>query len=201
MKMRILGPLEVERDGHQVALGPKQQTLLAILLVNRGTAVSADRIVEDLYAGRAPDNALKTLQVHVSRLRKALGDGKLETTPAGYRLASELGYLDVKQFEELADAGRLKLTNGDTESAAMLLAEALGLWRGPALADFAYAEFAQAEIARLEERRVAAIEDRIDADLALARHRRARGAREGSPAARTAPGAAHARPLPLGTTG
>jgi len=170
MKMRILGPLEVERDGTHVALGPKQQTLLAILLVNRGAAVSADRIVEDLYAGRAPHNALKTLQVHVSRLRKALGDGKLETTPAGYRLASGLGSLDVEQFEELADAGRLKLIDGDTESAAMLLAEALGLWRGPALADFTYAEFAQAEIARLEERRLAAIEDRIDADLALARH-------------------------------
>jgi len=106
MKIRILGPLEVERDGTHVALGPKQQTLLAILLVNRGAAVSADRIVEDLYAGRAPHNALKTLQVHVSRLRKALGDGKLETTPAGYRLASGLGSLDVEQFEELADAGR-----------------------------------------------------------------------------------------------
>ncbi len=170
MKIRILGPLEVERDGHHVALGPKQQMLLAILLVNRGAAVSADRIVDDLYAGRPPRNALKTLQVHVSRLRKALGDGKLETTAAGYRLASGVGSLDVEQFEELADAGRLKLTHGDIESAATLLGEALALWRGQALADFVYAEFAQSEIARLEERRLAALEDRIDADLALARH-------------------------------
>ena len=170
MKIRILGPLEVERDGSHVALGPKQQTLLAILLVNRGAAVSADRIVDDLYAGRPPRNALKTLQVHVSRLRKALGGGEVQTAAGGYRLAPGSGELDVEQFDRLADAGRLELAAGKSQSASTLLGEALALWRGPALADFAYAEFAQAEILRLEERRLGVLEDRIDADLALGRH-------------------------------
>jgi len=170
MKIRILGPVEVERDGETVSLGPKQQTLLAILLINRGSAVSADRIVDDLYAGNAPRNALKTLQVHVSRLRKVLGDSTLQTAAGGYRLALRQGALDSEQFDELADAGRLELAGGNATGASALLTQALALWRGSALADFAYADFAQAEIARLEERRLGVLEDRIDADLALARH-------------------------------
>ena len=170
MNLRILGPLEIERDGETVSLGPKQQTLLAILLVNHGSPVSADRIVDDLYAGRPPRNAFKTLQVHVSRLRKALGNGEVETAGGGYRLVLGTEDLDVDQFDRLADAGRLELAAGESESASRLLGEALALWRGPALADFAYAEFAQAEIARLEERRLGVLEDRIDADLALGRH-------------------------------
>ncbi len=169
MNIRLLGPLEVERDGETVSLGPKQQTLLAILLINRGAAVSADRIVDDLYAGNAPRNALKTLQVHVSRLRKVLGDGTLQTAAGGYRLALRQGTLDAERFDELADAGRLELAGSNATGASTLLTQALALWRGPALADFAYADFAQSEIARLEERRLTAIEDRIEADLMLGR--------------------------------
>ena len=131
MEIRVLGPLEVERDGTPVALGPKQQTLLAILLVNRGAPVTADRIVEDLYAGRPPDNAVKTLHVHVSRLRKALGDGALVTSAGGYRVSLDDG-LDADEFERLAVAGRSALADGKPDDASRLLHEALALWRGPA---------------------------------------------------------------------
>jgi DNA-binding SARP family transcriptional activator len=170
MNIRLLGPLEVEREGQRVNLGPKQQTLLAILLVNRGETVPAERIVDDLFGTRAPSNALKTLQVHVSRLRKALGDELVQTEAGGYRVAFEPGSLDAERFDELADAGRLELAGGNPRSASTLLSQALALWRGPALTDFAYEDFAQAEIARLEERRLTAQEDRIEADLALGRH-------------------------------
>jgi len=169
MNIRILGPLEVERDGSPVMLGPKQQTLLAILLVNRGSAVSVDRIVDGLYAGAPPRNAAKTLQVHVSRLRKALGDGSLQTTGGGYRLSLESGDLDLQRFDDLADAGRLELAEGNPQAASRHLGDALALWRGSPLADFAYDDFAQAEIARLQERRLTVVEDRIDADLASGR--------------------------------
>src|SRR5262245_36338973 len=171
MNIRILGPLEVEQDGASVALGPKQQTLLAILLVNRGAAVSVDRIVDELYDGRPPSTASKTLQVHVSRLRKALGDGnRVHTSAGGYLLALEPGELDVELFEKLVQRGRDALRDGDTALASESLREALLLWRGSPLADFAYADFAQAEISRLDELRLATLEDRIDADLASGRH-------------------------------
>ena len=171
MSIRILGPLEVEHDGRKVTLGPRQQTLLAILLVHRGAPVSAERIVEELYSGQPPANAAKTLQVHVSRLRKALGDGSsLQTSAGGYRFSPEPGAVDREQFEELADRGRRALVDGEASLASTTLAEALLLWRGSPLADFRYADFAQSEIARLEERRLATLEDRIDADLAVGDH-------------------------------
>ena len=171
MDIRILGPLEVERDGRLVSLGPKQQTLLAILLIHRGAPVPADQLVEELYTGRPPRNATKALQVHVSRLRKSLGDGsRLETSAGGYRLAHEPGALDLHRFEDLADRGRRALADGDENLASALLAEALALWRGPPLADFRYADFAQAEIARLEELRLGVLEERIDADLVAGHH-------------------------------
>ena len=171
MDIRILGRLEVERDGRLVSLGPKQQTLLAILLVHRGAPVPADQLVEELYAGSPPRNATKTLQVHVSRLRKALGNGsRLETSAGGYRFAYEPGDLDLHRFEDLADRGRRALADGDANLASAVLAEALALWRGPPLAEFRYADFAQAEIARLEELRLGVLEDRIDADLVSGHH-------------------------------
>jgi hypothetical protein len=105
------------------------------------------------------------VQVHMSRLRKALGDGELvETTPAGYRLRVLPGELDAERFDELVDAGRRALADGDPELASSLLREALGLWRGPPLSDLAHEPFAAAEIRRLEERRLAAIELAIDGD-------------------------------------
>ena len=171
MNVRILGPIEVDREGQTVVLGPKQQMLLAILLVNRGEPVSAERIVESMYEGRPPSTAAKTLQVHVSRLRKALGDGsRVHTSAGGYLIALEPDELDLERFELLSQQGRDALALGDARRASESLADALQLWRGPPLADFAYAAFAQPEISRLDELRLGTLEDRIDADLASGCH-------------------------------
>ena len=153
-----------------MTLGPKQRTLLIILVLHGGGYVSADRIIEWLYEGDAPGDAHKSLQVHVSRLRKALRDGYVKTLPGGYGFELDRIKLDSASFDTLADVGRAQLGAGDAAAAAATLQDALSLWRGPPLAEFAYADFAQVEIARLEERRLAALEDRVEADLALGRH-------------------------------
>lgn len=170
VEFRILGPLEVV-DHEPLSLGGhKQQAVLAVLLLHRGEAVAADRLIEAVWAGRAPATAGKTLQVYVSNLRKALGDGPLVTRGRGYMLAAEPDQVDSDRFEKLADRGREALERGDAQRARMWLEAALSLWRGPALADFSYESFAQSEISRLEEVRLAALESRIDADLRLGRH-------------------------------
>jgi DNA-binding SARP family transcriptional activator len=171
VEFRVLGPLEVLDDSIGLALGgAKQRAVLAILLVHRGEVVSSDRLIDELWGEHPPATAAKTLQGYVSHLRKALGPGVLETVGHGYRVTLAPDQLDVAQFERLAADGRDALAAGDAPTAAERLRRALGLWRGPALADFAYEPFAQAEIARLEDGRLAAVEDRIDADLALGRH-------------------------------
>lgn len=115
--------------------------------------------------------AIKTVQVHVSRLRKALGDADtIETTAAGYCLRVRPDDLDAAQFERLVENGRGALAAGQPERAAAILREALAMWRGPALAELAFEPFAHAEIARLEEQRLAALEARVEADLAAGRH-------------------------------
>lgn len=151
---------------------PKVRALLAVLLLHRGEVVSTDRLIDALWGARASPTAARTLQVYVSNLRKALGDGLLVTQGRGYLLHIEPGQLDVDRFEALVAQGRVALEHGDALTAASVLREALGVWRGPALADFAYESFALAEIARLEEARLAALEDRIDADLASGEHAR-----------------------------
>ena len=167
----ILGPLEVvEHDGPLVLGGPKQRALLAILLLHRGEVVSTDRLSDELWGERPPASAAKTVQAYVSNLRRALGDGLLVTRGHGYVLQAERGQLDLDRFEALVAEGRAALGEGDAQGASERLREALALWRGPPLADLAYEPFAQAEVARLEEERLAALEDRIDADLALGRH-------------------------------
>ena len=168
VEIRILGPLEVVEDGRPVVVAaPKVRALLAVLLLHRGEVVSTDRLIDALWGERASPTAAKTVQVYVSNLRKALGDGLVVTEGHGYVLRAEPGQLDVDRFEALVAQGRGALEQGDALTAAAVLREALGVWRGPALADFAYEPFAQSEIARLEEGRLAALEDRIDADLAL----------------------------------
>ena len=171
MEFRILGPLEVLADGRQVPLGgARQRGVLAILLLHRGEVVSVDRMVDALWGERPPDTATKTVQVYVSRLRKALGEGVLVTRGGGYVLEAGDDAVDADRFERLVGEGRRALDRGETDVAAERLRSALDLWRGEPLADLAYESFAQNEIARLEQLRLDALEHRIEADLALGRH-------------------------------
>jgi DNA-binding SARP family transcriptional activator len=169
MEFRILGPLEVA-DGDVVVplAGAKQRALLAILLLGANEVVSSDRLIDELWGEQSPESGRAALQVRVSQLRKALGDGGelILTRAPGYVLRLEREQLDLHRFERLvgeADAA-------EPAVAAGRLREALALWRGPALADLAYESFARAAIGRLEELRLAALEKRIEADLALGRH-------------------------------
>jgi YVTN family beta-propeller protein len=172
LAFRILGPFEVVDQERPVRLGgPKQRALLAIVLLRRGEAVPSDRLIDQLWGERPPATAAKTLQGYVSHLRKALGNEVLLTRGGGYLLAASPGQVDAERFEALVADGRRALADGDAERARELLDAALGLWRGEPLADLAYEPFAQDEIARLEEARLAALEDRIDADLALGHDR------------------------------
>jgi predicted ATPase/DNA-binding SARP family transcriptional activator len=171
MEFNVLGPLEVRRDGSVVALGGgRPRALLAVLLLHANEPVSAERLAAAVWGEDAPPGAVKTVQVNVSRLRKALGDDAVLTTAAGYRLRVGPGELDANHFERLLDEGRRTLAQGRPEEAAERLRQALGLWRGPALADLAFEPFARAEIERLEEQRLAAVEARTEADLAVGRH-------------------------------
>jgi DNA-binding SARP family transcriptional activator len=175
MEFQVLGPLEVHREEGQVALGPaKQRAVLAILLVHANELVSSDRLIEELWP-EPPKTAANTLQVYVGRLRKALEPERprgapgelLATRPPGYLLRVAPDELDADRFERLVGEGRAAAAAMDPATAAARLRQALAIWRGPALADFAYDPFAQAEIARLEELRLDALEDRIDAELAV----------------------------------
>jgi DNA-binding SARP family transcriptional activator len=166
MEFRILGPLEVREGGRVVPLGgAKQKGVLAILLTRAGEVVSRDRLIDELWGGEPPSSAVSVLQTYVSHLRKALGSGALQTKATGYSIDVEDHVLDLALFERILDEAR----DAPVEQAAGLLRDALALWRGPALVDFAYEPFAQAEIARLEELRLVALERRIEADLALGR--------------------------------
>ena len=172
MEFRILGPLEVRSEQGALDLGgSKRRTVLALLLLHANEPVSAERLAVALWGEEAPANAVKTIQVHISRLRKALGDGEsLATTPGGYRLQVGPGELDAERFDRLVEDGRRALAGGHAEQAAAVLREALNLWRGPALADVAFEPFAQTAIRRLEEQHLAALETRIDAELAAGWH-------------------------------
>jgi DNA-binding SARP family transcriptional activator/tetratricopeptide (TPR) repeat protein len=172
MRFLILGPLEVRGEQGAVALGGnKLRGLLAVLLLHANKPVSAERLAFALWGQDAPSGVTKTVQVTVSRLRKALGDRVvIATTSAGYCLQMQPDELDATRFEQLVEEGARALDSGRPEHAAAVLREALSLWRGPALADLAFEPFAAAEIARLEEQRLAALEARIEADLAADRH-------------------------------
>ncbi len=172
LDFRILGPLEVADDGRPVRLGgPKQRATLAILLLNANRVVSIERLADDLYAGAAPATAVAQVQRQISELRKALGSADSVVTQApGYVLPLSPGQLDLSRFEAQAEAAARSLANGEPERASDLFREALASWRGAPLADFTYELFAGIAIARLEEIRLAALEQRIEADLALGRH-------------------------------
>ena len=171
VEFRILGSFEVVDDDRRLALGgPKQRAVLAILLLHRGEVVSTDRLIDELWGERPPATAAKTLQVYVSNLRKALGDGVVLTEGRGYLVRTRPEQLDLDRFEALVAEGRQALRDGNPRDAGDRLRRALALWRGRALEDFAYEQFAASATARLEEERLAALEDRIDADLAVGEH-------------------------------
>ena len=175
MEFGLLGPLEVRRRRRRPA---SRSVARGLVRCSRSCCSTANQVVSTDTADRRdlgrepPASAQNALQVHVHTLRSALGADRIVTRAPGYLLRVEDGELDAERFEQLVHDGKP--------------VEALALWRGPALADVAFEPFAQAEAARLEERRLAALEARIDADLDTgASHRgrrRARGARRGAPA-------------------
>ncbi|TMR88890.1 BTAD domain-containing putative transcriptional regulator [Nonomuraea basaltis] len=170
MRFQILGPTTVlAGDGEPVALGgPRVRTLLTLLALHAGRIVGAEQLVHGMYGAQPPEGVANALQSQVSRLRRALGRDLVEFHPAGYRLVADPQDVDARRFELLAQAGRQALAAGDPGQAAALLREALELWRGAALADAPHAEAAAAALAEL---RLAATEDRVQADLDLGRHR------------------------------
>ncbi|WP_235996001.1 BTAD domain-containing putative transcriptional regulator [Nonomuraea montanisoli] len=170
MRFEILGPARVlGEDGEPVPLGgPRVRALLALLALDAGRVVGADRLIDGLYGERPPEGVVNALQSQVSRLRKALGRERVEFHPAGYLLAADPEDVDASRFTRLAAEGRAALGAGDALRAAGLLHEALGLWRGAPLTDVPHAE---PVVAALEELRLAAVEDRVQADLELGRHR------------------------------
>jgi DNA-binding SARP family transcriptional activator len=170
MEFRILGPVEVLENGRPVSLGGrKQRALLALLVLNANKVVSSERLIDLLWGQRPPATAATALQGHVSGLRKALGAEAIATRRPGYVLDAEPAEIDLARFERLRGEARSALDGGDPAAAADKLREALALWRGDALADIAFEPSVQAEVARLEALRLAALEDRIDADLAMGR--------------------------------
>lgn len=172
--LRILGPVEVIGPTGPVRLGAaKERCLLAVLALHLGEAVSQDQLAEALWGEHAPRSATNALQNYVLRLRRALRTAdrvEIVTDPAGYRLEAPADVVDARLAERLIAEGREATAAGDPATAARLLREALVLWRGRPLAEFADQPFAQAEAARLEELRESAREDLVDAELALGRH-------------------------------
>lgn len=157
MEYRVLGPIEALDGERRLPLGgPKQRALLGVLLLSANRVVPRDELVDAVWPEGAPPTAATALQVYVSRLRKLLPPGSLETRPPGYVLHAGPGELDLERFEQLTAADRA--------------AEALELWRGPPLAGLELGGPARVEVQRLEERRLAVLEDRVEADLTHGRH-------------------------------
>jgi DNA-binding SARP family transcriptional activator/tetratricopeptide (TPR) repeat protein len=177
MQFRVLGPVEViADDGRSVDVGGSQsRAVLAMLLVADDRIVPVETILDRLWPERQPASAGSTLQSYVSRLRRALrsptdGQVRLAFESGGYRLTAPVGQLDAHRFAADADRGRALLAEGSAAEARAALAGALDLWRGPALQDVADQPWARGVAARLDERRLAALEDRLRADLLLGRH-------------------------------
>ncbi|MGH9283564.1 MAG: BTAD domain-containing putative transcriptional regulator, partial [Acidimicrobiales bacterium] len=175
MEFRILGPLEVTSEGRPVPLpGSRERTVLALLLLSPNRVVSSDRLIDELWTEKSPDQPAQALRVFVSRLRKAMkdaaGDAAVVSRPPGYLLEFDTTHLDAAKFETLVARGGDEAGQGRSEDAAVTLAQALALWRGTALADVVDTPAVRAEAARLEEARLGALEDRIEADLACGRH-------------------------------
>lgn len=166
MRFGVLGPLEVWSDeGELVPVsGPRPRALLAILLLDAGRLVPVERLIDGQYGDEPPAGAANAIQAHVSRLRRGLPQGLIEFHGTGYLLAVDPADVDVHVFERLAREGRKALASGEAGRAARVLKDALELWRGPALADV---PFWRAQVARLDEVRLAAREDLVEAELGL----------------------------------
>ena len=180
MRLRLLGPVELVAASGSIALGgPKQRSVLALLAMSANRVVASERLIAGVWGEEASDRAGATLQVYISNLRRILraADGDSPATPTikgqspGYVLTFAPQDVDVLEFGRLVEVGRGELAAGRIAGGADLLHEALGLWRGGALADLADEPFAAQEIVRLEQGRLGALEERIEADLTLGRHR------------------------------
>ena len=177
MEFRILGPLEVCSNGQSLPLGgPKQRAVLALLLLGANRVVSRDRLIAELWPNAGGRDAEHALALQISRLRKVLnaagdGESRVVTRAPGYLLCVERDELDLDRYERLVAAGRAALEAGDAESAVAQLRDAESLWRGRPLADLEFETFARLEVERLEQLRLTAIEERIEAELAIGRHR------------------------------
>jgi YVTN family beta-propeller protein len=171
VEFAILGPLEVHENGRTLAVRGKQRALLACLLLEPRTAVSRDRLIDELWGDEPPETAAKAVQVFAGRLRKTLPGLPLVTRGTAYVLDIDPAQVDRHRFERHLDAGRKALAEGRPAEAADVLGDALALWRGPALADV-HEQFARIAADRLEDLRLAALETRIEADLALGRQTR-----------------------------
>ncbi len=176
LEFQILGPLVVRANGAAVSVGgPKQRALLALLLLSANRAVSRDRLIGELFAVQSVNSADHALRNQVSRLRKMLSpvaadEPRLAARAPGYLLRVEPGELDLENFERLVGDGRESLAAAEPAAAAEALRAAEGLWRGRPLADLEFEPFARVEVERLEELRLSAVEERIDAELALGLH-------------------------------
>jgi DNA-binding SARP family transcriptional activator len=176
----LLGPLAVWVDGVELELeGGRQRAVLAVLLLRPNEPVPTERIVDELWGERPTATSVKAVHGYVSRLRKALGRDLIETHARGYVLRLEPGALDAQRFERLVERGTRLRAEGAYEDGGRVLRDALAIWRGAALADFADEPFASGETARLEELRLAALEERIDCDLELGRQAELAGELDG----------------------
>jgi DNA-binding SARP family transcriptional activator len=175
-EFRILGPLEVSDETGPLLLGGlKQRAVLALLLLDAGRVVSVDRLIDALWGEQPPRTAATSLQNFISALRKLLGPEVLETKSPGYRVNVKPGELDLDRFR----AAAVEAQTLDAEERSSRLRDALALWRGPPLADFAFEAFAQPHISHLEELRLTTLEQRVEADLEAGRHGELAGELEG----------------------
>src|SRR3954447_19993264 len=178
LEFKALGPLVVLRDDEPIAItGINQRAALGYLLLHPDQVVATSELLHALWGDRPPPTARKILQNAISSLRRALTAGQnpdeapvLVTQPPGYLLRTRLAGFDLGRFRDLARVGQLELTAGDWDEAERHLRDALALWRGPALADLAEAGFAWPELAALQNARIAALENRMEAALAAGRH-------------------------------
>ena len=172
IEFRVLGPVEAVRGGDTLALGGRRQrALLALLVLDAGRVVSSDRLIDELWHGRPPAGAVRTLRVYASRLRSALGENAVLARSRGYLVAADADRIDAARFERLLHEGRDALGRGAAGLAADRLTAGLALWRGAALGDVADDGILALEARRLDGLRLVCREELVDAELALGRHK------------------------------